>query len=90
MSTRVQVVMDEIEREAFRQAAAREGMSLSNWLRRAARDRLDSAAVPELSSVENLRAFFQECDAREQGREPVWQQQRAVIEESKAKGRSAT
>jgi len=90
MSTRVQVVMDEIERETFRQAAAREGMSLSDWLRRAARQRLESAALPELSSVETLRAFFEECDAREQGTEPDWQQHRAVIEESKAKGRSAT
>ena len=90
MSTRVQVVMDEIEREAFRQAAAREGLSLSDWLRRAARQRLESAVLPELSSVENLRAFFRECDAREQGTEPDWQQHRAVIEESKAKGRSAT
>jgi hypothetical protein len=82
--------MDEIEREAFRQAAAREGLTLSDWLRRAARDRLESAAPPELSSVENLRAFFQECNAREPGIEPDWRQHRAVIEESKAKGRSAT
>ena len=90
MSTRVQVVMDEMDREAFRRAAAREGLSLSDWLRRAARDRLDSAAVPELSSVEELRAFFQECDAREQGTEPDWHQHRAVIEESKTRGRTAT
>lgn len=90
MSTRVQVVMDEIEREAFRQAAAREGLSLSDWLRRAARDRLESAAIPELSSIENLRAFFEECDAREQGTEPDWHQHRTVIEESKAKGRATT
>ena len=90
MSTRVQVVMDEIEREAFRQAAAREGLSLSDWLRRAARDRLESAAIPKLSSVEELRAFFSECDSRELGAEPDWQQHRTVIEESKATGRTAT
>jgi hypothetical protein len=82
--------MDEIEREAFRQAAAREDLTLSDWLRRAARDRLESASLPELSTVETLRAFFQECDAREQGHEPDWQQHRTVIEESKAKGRPAT
>ena len=90
MSTRVQVVMDEIEREAFRQAAAREGLSLSDWLRRAGRNRLELATRPKLSSVEDLRAFFNECDQREQGVEPDWQQHRAVIEESKARGRSAT
>ena len=90
MSTRVQVVMDEIEREAFRQAAAREGLSLSGWLRRAARNRLEEASHPKLSSAEDLRAFFNECDQREEGVEPDWQQHRTVIEESKARGRSAT
>jgi len=90
MSTRVQVVMDEIERESFRRAAALEGLTLSDWLRRAARDRLESATTPELSSVEELQAFFEECNTREHGAEPDWQQHRAVIEESKAKGRSAT
>lgn len=90
MSTRVQVVMDEIEREAFRQAAAREGLSLSDWLRRAARDRLEEASRPKLSSAKDLRAFFNDCDRREQGVEPDWQQHRTVIEESKARGRSTT
>jgi len=90
MSTRVQVVMDEMEREAFRQAASREGLSLSDWLRRAARDRLGAASPPEVSSVEQLRAFFADCDRREQGREPDWREHREVIEESKAKGRPAT
>ncbi len=90
MSSRVQVLMDEVEREAFRRAASREGLSLSDWLRRAARDRLDAAQPPTLASVEDLRAFFGSCDEREQGSEPDWQQHRAVIEESKASGRTAT
>ena len=90
MSTRVQVVMDEMEREAFREAAAREGLSLSDWLRRAARDRLSLAEPPKLNSVERLRAFFEECDEREVGIEPEWREHRAVIEESKARGRTAT
>jgi hypothetical protein len=90
MSTRVQVVMDEMEREAFRRAAAREGLSLSDWLRRAARDRLSSAEPPGIESVEQLRAFFDACDQREQADEPEWQEHRAVIEESRAQGRPAT
>ena len=90
MSTRVQVVMDEMEREAFRQAATREGISLSDWLRRAARDRLESGSAPRLSSVEQLRAFFDACDSREQGEEPDWHEHHTVIEESKARGRSST
>ena len=90
MSSRVQIVMDEVEREAFRRAAAHQGLSLSDWLRRAARDRLEAAQPPTLSSVEDLRAFFEKCDALEQGSEPDWQQHRSVIEESKASGRTAT
>jgi len=84
------MVMDEVEREAFRRAAAREGLSLSDWLRRAARDRLKAAQPPTLSSVEDLRAFFDACDEREHGSEPDWQQHRAVIEESKASGHTTS
>ncbi len=90
MSSRVHVVMDEVEREAFRRAAAREGLSLSDWLRRAARDRLAATRPPDLSSVDDLRAFFQACDEREVGVEPDWEQHRRVIEESKAGGRPTT
>jgi hypothetical protein len=90
MSTRIQVVMDEVEREAFRRAADREGLSLSDWLRRAGRERLRAAGEPGLGSVEALRAFFEDCRRREGGREPDWQEHRAVIEESKASGRPVT
>jgi hypothetical protein len=90
MSVRVQIVLDEIEREAFRRAADRDGLSLSDWLRRAAREQIQQRQPPALSSAEDLREFFKACDAREQGAEPDWQQHRAVIEESKAKGRTAT
>jgi hypothetical protein len=90
MSSRVQVVMDEVEREAFRRAAAREGLSLSDWLRRAARDRLAASEDPTLSSADDLRAFFEACDVREEGVEPDWDQHRLVIEDSKATGRTST
>lgn len=90
MSIRVQVVMDEMEREAFRAAAAREGLSLSDWLRRAARGRLEAVEPPRIDSVERLRAFFDECDARESGVEPDWHEHREVIEASMARGRSGT
>lgn len=79
--------MDDMEREAFRRAAAREGLSLSDWLRRAARARLQAAGRAPLQSVEELRAFFRECQQRESGVEPEWAQHRAVIEESRASGR---
>jgi len=90
MSTRVQVVMDELELEEFRRVAARQGLSLSEWLRRAARERLQAEEPPRLSSAEELRAFFEECDRREHGAEPEWEEHRAVIEASKAFERPAT
>lgn len=90
MATRVQVVMDEVEREAFRRAAAREGLTLSDWLRRAARDRLEATQEPTLSSAAELRAFFEACDAREAGAEPDWEEHRLVIEASRAAGRPVT
>ena len=90
MSTRVQVVMDEIEREAFRRAAAREGLSLSDWLRRAARARLEATVRTGPCSVDELRVFFEDCRQRERGNEPGWEQQRIVIEESKASRRPTT
>jgi hypothetical protein len=90
MSTRVQVVVDKVEREEFRRAAAREGLSLSDWLRRAARARLEAVRPPALSSLDELRAFFDDCDARERGSEPDWDQHLQVIGESRAAGRAAT
>ncbi|HHQ48031.1 MAG TPA: antitoxin [Acidobacteria bacterium] len=87
MSTRVQIVMDEMEREELRRAAARDGLSLSEWLRRAARERLETQRGSMMSSVEELRVFFEECDRREEGREPDWEEHRRMIEESRASGR---
>lgn len=82
--------MDELEREAFREAAVREGLSLSDWLRRAARSRLSAVKPSRLDSVERLRIFFEECDEREEGTEPSWSEHQKVIESSKARGRSAS
>lgn len=90
MSIRVQVVMDVVEREVFRRAAAREGLSLSDWLRRAARERLQAAGQSPLRSADDLRMFFDECRQRERGVEPEWAQHRAVMEESRAAGRPGT
>ncbi len=88
--SRVQVVLSEIEREEFRRAAAREGLSMSEFLRRAARDRLAALAPKKLSTAEDLEAFFRECDRRQKGLEPDWEQHRAVIEESKVAGKPTT
>jgi hypothetical protein len=83
MATRVQVILDEQEKELFQRQARREGLSLSAWLRRAGEQRLRSdARAPKIDSVTELRAFFSACDEREEGREPDWEEHRAVLEAS--------
>lgn len=91
MPVRVQVILDESERERFRREAQREGLSLSAWMRRAAQERLAAGASSRLlRNVDDLDAFFDECDAREQGREPDWDQHRKVIERSRGSGAADT
>jgi hypothetical protein len=88
MATRIQVVVDEVEREAFRAQAEREGVSLSAWLREAGRRRLE-AERPRLDTVEKLQAFFDSLPDQE-GVEPDWEDHKRVIEQSMASGQSGT
>lgn len=92
MAIRVQVVLDEEEREEFRGAARRSGLSLSAWLRQAGHARLDEEERPgRIDSLDELDAFFAECDRRAgAGREPDWEQHLEVIAASRKSGVSAT
>ncbi len=87
---RIQVPIDESERERFRQQAEREGKSLAAWLRQAGREKLVAAErARPLDTLEELQAFFAECDGRESGSEPDWEEHRRVIETSIRSGPSA-
>lgn len=86
MSTRIQVVLDEGEKELFRRHAEKAGLSLSAWLRRAARQSLELERRRRVRTVEDLRSFFGECDRREQGREPEWEEHLRVMAESRQAG----
>jgi hypothetical protein len=88
--TRVQVLLEEEEREQFRRQAEREGVSLSAWLRRAGQERLRSRSGRRISTVRELRQFFREIDAREKGREPDWDEHLAVMARSRGSGGSGT
>lgn len=90
MTVRVQIILTEEERERFRHAAEREGLSLSAWLRQAGKQRLVEHYPERISSVEDLRAFFAACDAREVGREPDWEEHLAVMEGSQRAGATET
>jgi hypothetical protein len=81
--SRIHIILDDDDKERFRREAAREGKSLTEWLREAARDRLAAAErTTRMDTVAELRAFFAACDARERGSEPEWDEHRRVIERS--------
>lgn len=84
MTTRIQIVVDEGEKERFRRGAEREGKTLSGWLRDLARERLEAQEERRrLDTVEELRAFFAASDEREgDAREPDWEEHRRVIDAS--------
>jgi hypothetical protein len=90
MAERIHIVLTREEKERYRRLAAREGRSLSEWLRAAARDRAARANRTALDSVASLRAFFEACGAGERGREPDWETHRERIERSIAAGGSST
>ena len=89
---RVQLVIPDADKDRFVHQARREGMSLSAWLRAAARDRLEQGEeLKKFQSVEEVREFFEWCatldgSENEPEREPDWEEHLAVINESKLKG----
>jgi hypothetical protein len=87
MSTRIQVVLENQEKAAFKAAASRAGMSLSAWIKGCATQALAARRNRDIPRTrEALRAFFEACDAVEEGVEPDWQEHCRVIEESFASG----
>ncbi len=87
MSTRVQVVLDESEREAFRRRAEAEGMSLSAWFLGAARRRFAEGRTGPLTDSRALSAFLAGVpDARAAEREPEWEEHLSVMTASRAGG----
>lgn len=79
---RIVVFVDERQREMFRDQAAAEGRSLSEWLREAGRERLEHAQPSQLRTRDDLERFFNACDEREHGREPDWEDHLGVIRAS--------
>ena len=79
MTSRINLVVDPSEKERYRRHASRAGLTLSEWLREAAREKAEAAESRRgLDTVEELREFFEECDARERGHEPDWEEHRRV------------
>ena len=89
---RVQLVMPDDDRERFVHQARQEGMSLSAWLRAAARERLKaSQRVKLFESPEDVKEFFRSCAALEGPEtEPDWGEHLRVMSESRASGAAGT
>ena len=90
MSSRIHLIIDERERDAFRSRAAAEGLSLSEWLRAAARDRLERTQPVEIRTVVDLDRFFAERALAETGIEPDWEQHTGVMHRSRTSGLEAS
>ena len=81
---RVQLIIPDEDRDRFIQQARKEGMTFSAWLRAAARARLEERQrVERFESPEDLKRFFDECDARRgPGVEPDWEEHLRTLHES--------
>ena len=85
---RVQLVIPNDDRDRFVHQARREGMTLSAWLRAAARDRLEKRQrTKSFESAADVEAFFRWCDTLERPEpEPDWEEHLAVINRSRSSG----
>ena len=89
---RVQLIIPDADHDRFADQAQREGMSLSAWLRTAARERLEAwQQVRRFESPEDIREFFRACDDMEGPKsEPDWNEHLQVINKSRAGGTTHT
>ncbi len=89
---RVQLVMADDDRDRFVHQARQEGMSLSAWLRAAARERLERRQRVNLfQSPEDVEAFFRSCASLEGPEaEPDWDEHLRVMDESRGRGATGT
>ncbi len=89
---RVQLVMPDHDRELFVDQARREGMSLSAWLRAAARERLEKRQrVKQFETPEDVMEFFRSCAALDGPEtEPDWDDHLRVMNESRRQGAART
>ena len=89
---RVQLIIPDEDRDRFVHQATREGMTLSAWLRAAARERLAAQERRRpFGSVADVDEFFRQCDEAEgAGTEPDWADHLRQMEDSRRRGASGT
>ena len=89
---RVQLIIPDEDRDRFVHQARREGLTLSAWLRAAARERLEDRQRSELfESPAALEEFFRTCDAlKGPETEPEWDEHLSAIAESRRRNAANT
>lgn len=89
---RVQLVIPDEDRNRFVHQARREGLTLSAWLRAAARERLEDRHRSELfKSPADMEEFFMVCDTLEGPEtEPEWDEHLSAITESRRRNAADT
>ena len=89
---RVQLVMPDADRDRFVDQARREGMSLSAWIRAAARERLEARqSVKLFESPDDVKEFFRHCATLVGPEtEPDWGEHLRVMNESRGAGATGT
>ena len=84
---RIHFVVKEPDKARYQNQARREQMSLGAWLREAAEEKLAAATRSGRFTLDDLKRFNAECDAREKGnREPDWAEHKQTISGSKIRG----
>ena len=80
------------DRDRFVHQARREEMTLSAWMRTAARQRLEEQQRSKpFQSPAEVEAFFQRCDALEGTEtETEWKQHLGVMDDSRKRGAANT
>ena len=84
---RIHFVVKEPDKARYQNQARREQKSLGAWLREAAEEKLAAATRSGRFTLEDLKRFNAECDAREKGnQEPDWAEHKQTISGSKVRG----
>ena len=89
---RINLVISDDDHDRFIYQARREGMTLSAWLRSAARERLEKAGrARPFESSEDVKDFYRASDtAAGPGPEPDWKEHLDVIDRSRRHGLPGT
>ena len=87
---RIHFVVKEPDKARYQNQARRENKSLGAWLREAAEEKLATATRSGRFTLDELKRFNAESDAREYGYpEPDWEEHKRTIAGSKVRGLDA-